>query len=148
MATFDNVAASLSQKGEPVGRLVARAGQQLAAREAVPDNPGTNGHSGVGAAAEGGEAGSGTTAVAPANAEAAPAAEAPGLGARILSKVGQGFAAAIDIEQRLSAPLSAIPFPAGAAMCVGDMAVACRMRITIRRTSRRPTRCRCRVRAP
>jgi hypothetical protein len=123
MAGFDNVAASLSQKGEPVGRLVARAGQQLAAREAVPDNPGTNGHSGVGAAAEGGDAGSGTTAAAPANAEGAPAAEAPGLGARILAKVGQGFAVAIDIEQRLSAPLSAIPFPAGAAMCVGDTAV-------------------------
>lgn len=129
MAGFDDLAARMSTKGEPVGRLLARSGTQLAAQPAVPANPGSTGHSGVSSPASV-AAGAGEAAgSAPGGAEGSPGSEAPApapepsLGRRALAAVGEGFAVAIGVEQMLSPVLALMPWPRLRAMCVGDYAI-------------------------
>ena len=101
MGLFERISSALSTRGEPIGKQVARSGQQLAAHPPAPQSAATNGDSGARDVAE-----------APPN--------SPGLGARALGAVASGFAKGIALEQLLSKPFSAIPFPGFPALCVGD----------------------------
>lgn len=129
MAGLDRIASGLAQRGEPVGRLVARSGQQLAAHPPPLTNPGSTGHTGTREASEGNPAAAAPAASsAPGSAPlsqvvAEPAPPQPGAGAKALAAVGAAFAKGIELEQLISAPLAKLPSLAFPALCVGDWAI-------------------------